>query len=183
MSRALIAFLVLAAAAPPGRSQTGYAEGVEAIEAARIAAARGAFAAETDPVLRQRGLARLHVVAGDPGGGVAEAARGLALAPADLRLLFWASQGSLWLASDELAERYTGELARAVEAAADLTAEERVAWQEQAERYRAQSRDLVLRRHAREAAVGRARLLSLAVLALLALALALLASGALPQPR
>lgn len=167
------AFLVLGSPAPA--QGTGYEAAIELLDEGRLADAFSALEDEPDPLLRQDGLAQVYFQAGDPAGQVREAQRGLARAPEDLNLLFQASVGALWLASDELAERYTTRLAAAVQGSESLSAEHRAAWRTRAEAFRAESRKLTDAREGRETATRRARRFSLAGLVFCLLALAGLA--------
>ncbi len=167
----LLAGAALGLASPALAQEEGYEAAIELLDDGRLAEAFAALAHEPDPLRRQDGLSQVYSRAGDPAAQVREARRGLAEAPDDLNLLFQASVGALWLASDDLAEEYTARLVAAAQGNQSLSTEHRAAWGARAAEFREESRRLAGARVARESATRRARWLSLAGLALCVLAL------------
>lgn len=123
---------------------------------------------QPDELQRHRAKSEVLYRAGDPAGALEQAREGLATAPADLELLFWAAGASLWLEESELANRYTERLAQAAQQArVHQTPEEASAWSEVARDFREQSLIVVRHDAARVRAVARTRALSIAVFVVL----------------
>jgi hypothetical protein len=113
-----------------------------------------------EPVRRARAEAQIRYQAGDPSGALAAAEAGLARAPAELELLFYASGAALWMQEAEPALLYTGRLEGALDQA-QLASEARDAWQATARSHRGDAEALARKEAARDRAVSVARAVSL----------------------
>jgi len=123
---------------------------------------------------RQRARAAVLAAAGDLGGSLKAAERGLELDPGHLELRWRASALALTLSDAERAARHAEQLTRAVRAARTdgrLDDGDQEAWEETARRYELQAAELERNASERESAIERARRVSTLLIALLVTAL------------
>jgi hypothetical protein len=119
----VIALALAAAAVLAPLQATGFAAD---LDAGRYLAAYARASAEPDPLVRARELAEVWYRALAPADALRAAEEGLARAPADPNLLFYAGGAALWLGDARRADRHVAALAGAVAA---LPADERAAWE------------------------------------------------------
>lgn len=112
-----------------------------------------------DPLRRARAEAEIRYEAGDPAGALSAAEGGLARAPEELELLFYAGGAALWLSEAKLASAYASRLERAL-GQASLPADAREAWNATARAHAEQAQELATKEAARDRAVSVARAVS-----------------------
>jgi hypothetical protein len=155
--------------APPVAAQ----DWKEALREERFADAWDVVEREPDLALRRRAQVEILLGAGDPAGALAFAEDGLVSRPSDLELLFRATSAAIWLRAGGRAREASGRLTAALEEA-ELSSEDRAAWDRSLAEMIARIEALERSESERERGLATSRALALALLAAALLGLGLL---------
>lgn len=114
---------------------------------------------------RHRARAEILYRAGDPAGAMEEAEAGLARAPDDLDLLFYASASSIWLEDGATAHSLALRLSRTLEdSASALDTSSRAAWDRTTRDHLVRAQAILEHEAARQGALARFRAVALSLL-------------------